>query len=172
MSEKKQSLFNRTFKTIVNKRERLLSGKINCIPIGFPRFEDEFPGIEQGKSILFTANSKVGKTQIADWMMLYNPIQQILDNNLDIRLKIFYFSLEMTSEQKMLSAFSNILYIKEGIRIAPKDLRSTSADRILSEEHLKIIQKYEPYFKKIEEHVEFIDDIRNPYGRKLLKNKV
>ena len=70
----------------------------------------------------------------------------------------------MTSEQKMLSAFSNILYVKEGIRISPKDLRSTKADDVLSQEILDIINKYEPYFKKIEEVVEFIDDIRTGYG--------
>jgi len=102
------------------------------------------------------------KTQIADWIFLYNTIQQVIDNNLNIRLKIFYFTLEMSKEQKMLSAFSNILYAKEGIRIAPKDLRSTKQE--LSEENLKLISKYEVYFNKIEEIVEFIDDIRNPFG--------
>jgi hypothetical protein len=70
----------------------------------------------------------------------------------------------MTKEEKMLSAFSNILYVKEGLRISPKDLKSTKADKILSENVLEIIRKYEPYFNKIEEVVEFIDDIRNPYG--------
>tara|TARA_R110000822_G_scaffold302649_2_gene426966 strand:+ start:18381 stop:19232 length:852 start_codon:yes stop_codon:yes gene_type:complete len=70
----------------------------------------------------------------------------------------------MSKEQKMLAAFSNILYIKEGIRIAPKDLRSTKATKVLSEETIHIIQKYKPYFDKIEEIVEFIDDIRNPTG--------
>lgn len=104
------------------------------------------------------------KTQIADWLFLYNTIQQVIDNNLNIRLKIFYFTLEMSKEQKMLSAFSNILYVKEGIRIAPKDLRSTKEDKVLSEENLELITKYKPYFDKIEEIVEFIDDIRNPYG--------
>lgn len=95
---------------------------------------------------------------------MYNPIQQIIDNNLNIRLKIFYFTLEMSKEEKMLSAFSNILYIKEGVRIAPKDLRSTKSDNILSDENLLLIEKYEPYFNRIEEIVEFIDDIRNPTG--------
>ena len=95
---------------------------------------------------------------------MYNTIQQVVDNNLNIRLKIFYFSLEMTADEKMLSAFANILYIKEGIRLSPADLKSTKADNILSEDVLRIIAKYEPYFKKIEEIVEFIDDIRNPYG--------
>lgn len=105
-----------------------------------------------------------GKTQIADWLFLYNTIQQVLENNLKIKLKIFYFSLEMTKEEKMLSAFANILYIKEGLRIAPKDLKSTKADRILSEDVLLIIEKYKPYFEKIEEIVEFIDDVRHPFG--------
>lgn len=71
----------------------------------------------------------------------------------------------------MLSAFSNILYVKEGIRVSPQDLRSTKADNILPKETLKIIKKYEPYFKKLEEIVEFVDSTRNPYGiYKLVKD--
>lgn len=104
------------------------------------------------------------KTQIADWLFLYNTIRQVIDNNLKVKLKIFYFTLEMSKEQKMLAAFSNILYVKEGVRIAPKDLRSTKADNVLSDEILDLIKRYEVYFNKIEEIVEFIDDIRNPTG--------
>lgn len=156
------SLFNRTFDHIEDRRQRLLSGKINCIPWGLPRFEEESPGIEQGKSYCFTANSKVGKSQITDWLCLFNPIQQIIDNNLNIKLKIFYFSLEMTAQEKMLSAFSNILFLKEGIRLSPKELKSTKKDKILDDEILDIIKKYEKYFKKIEEIVTFIDDVRRP----------
>jgi hypothetical protein len=89
------NLFNRTFNYIVNRRDRILSGKINCIPWGLPRFEKQNPGIEQGKYYLCSANQKVGKTQIVDWLFVYNSIQQILDNNLNIKLKIFYFSLEI-----------------------------------------------------------------------------
>lgn len=104
------------------------------------------------------------KTQIADWLFLYNTIRQVVDYNLNIKLKIFYFTLEMSKEEKMLSAFSNILYVKEGIRLSPKDLKSTKKDGILSEEIINIIKKYEYYFEKIQEIVEFVDDIRNPTG--------
>ena len=97
-------------------------------------------------------------------MCLYNPIKQVIDNKLNVRLKIFYFTLEMSKEQKMLSAFSNILYVKEGIRIAPKDLKSTKESRMISQETLDTIAKHKPYFDKIEETVEFIDNIRNPTG--------
>lgn len=53
------SLFDRVYDSIRKRRERLLNGKINCIPWGLPRFEEELPGVEQGKYYLITANSKV-----------------------------------------------------------------------------------------------------------------
>lgn len=104
------------------------------------------------------------KTQITDWLFLYNIISQIIENNLNVKVKIFYFTLEMSKEEKMLAAFSHILYVKEGVRIAPEDLSSVRADKILSQETLDIIEKYSDYFKKIEEIVEFVDDVRNPTG--------
>ena len=55
------SLFKRVHENLVTRRDRLLSGKINCIPWGLPRFENQLPGIEQGKYYLITANSKVGR---------------------------------------------------------------------------------------------------------------
>ena len=54
-------LYSRVYKDLVNRRNRVLSGKVNCIPWGFSRFEKELPGIEQGKYYLLTANSKVGE---------------------------------------------------------------------------------------------------------------
>ena len=164
MSEIKKSLFSRVYENIVNKRERILSGKVNCIPWGLPRFEESSPGIEQGKYYQITAQSKAAKTQLTDWLFVFNTIKQIIDDNLDIRLKIFYFSLELSKEEKMLACFANILYVKEGLRIAPTDLKSTHAKKVLSSEVLEIISKYQKYFDKIEEIVEFIDSVRHATG--------
>ena len=160
----KDKLYERVLSTIEQRRQRLLDGKINCIPWGLPRFEKVIPGIEQGKYYLLTANSKVGKTQIADYLFMLNPLIQILDSNLNVRVKIFYFSLEMTKEEKMLSLFSHILYIKEGVRLSPTQLRSTNNGEPLPPEIIELIKNYESYFKKIEEMVIFVDDIRNGYG--------
>lgn len=55
------SLYNRVYNNLVKRRDRLLAGKINCIPWDLPRFENELPGIEKGRFYLVTANSKVGK---------------------------------------------------------------------------------------------------------------
>ena len=43
------------------RKENLLKGGVNCIPLPFPRFRSEIPGIEQGQYVLVTANQKVGK---------------------------------------------------------------------------------------------------------------
>jgi len=164
MSEKKISLFERTYNSIVNKRERILSGKINCIPWNLPRFEKECPGIEQGKYYLITAQSKGAKTQLTDWLFVYNTIQQVIDKGLDIKLKIFYITLEMSKEEKMLSCFANLLFIKEGVRVSPIDLKSTSKERPIDPKTLELIAKHQDYFNKIEEIVEFVDSVRNPTG--------
>ena len=161
---KDNSLFQRVYKNLQNRRERILTGKINCIPWNLPRFEEESPGIEQGKYYLLSANQKIGKTQITDWLFVYNPILQIIDNNLNIKLKIFYFSLEMSKEEKMLQCFANILYLKKGIRLSPTDLKSTRIDKVLSEDVLDAIAECQPYFDKVEEIVEFVDSIRHPFG--------
>lgn len=95
---------------------------------------------------------------------MFNPIFQIIENNLPIKLKIFYFSLEISKEEKMLMLFSNLLYLKEGIRISPTDLKSTKRNKMVSEDVIAIIKKYEHYYEKFEEIVEFHEDIGNPYG--------
>ena len=55
------NLYERVLNRITEKRQRLLDGKINCIPWGLPRFEKIAPGIQQSNYYLITANSKVGK---------------------------------------------------------------------------------------------------------------
>ncbi len=57
----KKTLYSRVYENLVDRKNRILSGKVNCIPWGLPRFENELPGIEKGKYYLITANSKVGR---------------------------------------------------------------------------------------------------------------
>lgn len=41
------------------RRERVLQGKYNCMPFPFERFRKVYPGFEQGKFVILTANQKV-----------------------------------------------------------------------------------------------------------------
>lgn len=159
-----KTLTGRTLSLIEERRNRILEGKVNCIPWGLPRFEEFSPGIEKKKYYIFSANSKIGKTQITDFLTLFNIAKRLVDGVLDVPVKIFYFSLEMTAEEKMLSCFSHILYVYENIRLSPTELKSTSSKKILDESVLETLKKYKKYFDKIEEIVIFIDDVRTGYG--------
>lgn len=65
---------------------------------------------------------------------------------------------------KFLSLISNLLYIKENIRISPTDLKSTNANKVLDEKTLKLIEKYREYINKMSSCIEFIDSVRHPTG--------
>lgn len=41
------------------RRERIIEGKYNCLPFPFKRFRKVYPGVEQGKFVIITANQKV-----------------------------------------------------------------------------------------------------------------
>lgn len=167
-------LFNRVVADIKANRERKLKGLDNCIPWGLPRFEAlGNPGIQQGRYYNITANSKVGKTQITDWLFLYNAFNFVKQSNSNIKLRIFYFSLEMSKEEKLRQALSNKLYLdsKGKVRITPTKLRSIGKNDLLPEEIVADVETYSEYFDEFEKIVTYIDDIRNPYGEQLIKNK-
>ena len=104
-------LFNRVYEDIKRRRQKILSGKINCIPCSFPRFQSEWPGVEQSKFYLLTAQQKVGKTQFADKMFLYDPFFYAFNHPDTIRIKIIYFSLEISAEEKYKQFICHLLYI-------------------------------------------------------------
>jgi len=158
------NLFDRVCNNIKNRRERILTGKINAIPWNLPRFEEYSPGIEKGKYYIITGQTKSAKSQITDHLFVYNAFRQIKENNLPIKLVIKYFSLEMSKEEKILQFLCNLLFTKSGMKIiiSPTNLRSTR--KAVDEAILKYIQDEKEYIDSFLECVEFIDNIRNPFG--------
>jgi len=95
---------------------------------------------------------------------MYNPIDYIINNKTNIKLKIFYFSLEMSKEQKLRQSICNYLYVKSKgkYKIDPKNLRSVKNP--VSEEILNEVEGSKEHFDKFQEVVTFIDNIKNPTG--------
>lgn len=162
------SIYIRVLDDLKARRDRIITGQINCIPSPFPRFRSTYIGIEKGKYIIVTANTKVGKTQVADYLFLYTPLFYALSNPDKIRLKIFYFSLEMSAAEKYRQLMTHMLYIFSNgkLRIDTKHLRSVNETEPLSEEILTILESdtYKRVYQFFEENVHIIDDIRNPFG--------
>lgn len=163
-----QKIYERVIEDLIERRARILRGEINCIPSPFPRFRNTFIGTEQGKYIIVTASTKVGKTQVGDYIYLYNSLFYAYNNRDKLRVKIFYFSLEMSAAEKYRQLMSHLLYILSNgkVRIDPKNLRSVNEEKPLPQAIIDLLQTdlYKSVLEFFEEHVVILDSIRNPYG--------
>lgn len=140
------------------------SGKYIGLPLPFPRMRQQFPYITKGRYIITTANSKIGKTQITDFLFLYWVFIFQKEMKTNFKFKIFYFSLEMAKEDKIKAAISFFLYYYKGIKMGADKLASQYDSYILEDKMLHEIESIKPIMDEFLKMVEFIDEIRNPYG--------
>jgi hypothetical protein len=158
--------FDRALEKLKERRKRILEGKINCIPLSFSRLRAWLPGIEKKRYNIITANQKVGKSKLADYILVYEPFFYVLEHPEQVRLNILYFTLEMGKEEKFYEFLCHLLFRLDNIRISPTDLKSTSADRPVPENVIELLEseKYQRYIDKFKETVIYIDHERNPTG--------
>lgn len=149
-------LKQRIIKTLVERRNKVLNGGVNCIPLPFKRFRSEWPGIEQGKYYLVSGSTKAAKTQLANYLFVYNTVMWTYKHKDIIKPRIFYFPLEETPENITLRFMAFIIsYLTEGrIVISPTDLKSTDERKPLPQEVLDIMDSLE--FNAILDHYESI----------------
>lgn len=159
------SLRERVILGLEERRERVINGDINCIPLPFKRFRSELPGIEQGKYYLISGATKASKTQLTNYLFMYNTILYSYYNQGIIQPKIFYYNLEETAEAITLRFMSYLLYTLSNKRISPTDLSSTNAESPLEEEIIDLLrsEEYTNILDYYEEVVSFMSS-RNPTG--------
>lgn len=159
-------IFDRALEKLKSRRNRVLNGQINCIPLTFPRLRTWLPGIEKRRYTVCTANQKVGKSKLCDYMYVYEPFFYMINHPEQLRFKVLYFTLEMGKEEKFYEFLCHLLYRLDGIRIDPTNLKSTNAEYPCPERILELLEsdKYQEYIRKFKETVIYIDDVRNPTG--------
>lgn len=145
------------------RRQRLLDGKFNCIPLPWERFRRVFPGIEQKRYIVVTANQKVGKSKFVDNLFVYEVLFFTMEHP-EVKVKIFYFSLEMDAASKEDEFNCYLLYRLSNIVISPTELRST--DHPVDEKILDLLEseEYQKYITAFKNLVTFVETERNPTG--------
>lgn len=159
------SIFKRVYSTIKSNKEVCEAGGYVAIPWDLPRLSTVLPGIQRAKYVIVSANQKVGKTQITDFLFLHQPYEFYLKNpTANIKPRIFYFSLEMSKESKIMSVISYKLFKEYGISKSPEELLSVFKGKVVDSATLKLIEPYESFFDEFEKRVTFIDNIRNPFG--------
>lgn len=159
------SLIKRLYTHLETRREKILSGQINCIPLPFYRFRSEIPGITQGTYYLVSGATKSGKSQVTNYLFVYNSILYSYNHPEQVTPKIFYYNIEETAESITLRFVSYLLYTLDNIRISPIDLESTNSNNPLSKDILDLLNtdKYLNILKFYEEHVSYMGS-KNPTG--------
>ena len=167
-------LVDRVLDFLQERRNNILEGNINCIPLPFSRFRKELPGIEQGVYYLVSGATKSAKTQITNYLFVYNTLFYAFNHKEKVHPKIFYYNLEETPESITLRFMAYLLYrfSNKEIRISPTDLKSTDETKVLSQETLDLLKspRYKEMLNFYEECVEYRTS-RNPTGKKDLEVK-
>lgn len=158
------SKFQEVLKDLQDRKDRAESGLYNCIPLAFPRFRRFLPGTEMSKYIIISANQKVGKSKLCDYLYIYDPLFFIMDNP-NLKIKVLYFSLEISPKEKYNEFLCHLLYRLDGIEIDTKRLKSVDKDHPVDSRILNLLstERYQRYIRKYEETVQYFD-IKNPTG--------
>lgn len=156
------SLIKRVKDELQERRLKLLSGKVNCIPSPFIRFSRDFVGIEQHCYYLITSFSKGGKSQLGAYIFIFHPLLYAMQHPDKVRIKVLYFNLEENQERVVQRFMSYLLYKFKGLRYSPRDLRSTKCP--VSSEILDLFDKdLKAFLEFFEENVIF-STTGNAYG--------
>lgn len=146
-----------------NKQTRL-EGKLLGIPwLDLPRFNRVLPGIQKGRYYGVTANQKVGKSMLANFLFVYQPIKwAFIHQNID--LKIIYFSLELSEEELKRQIICNRLASEYKVFIDPQNLAAMFEAFIPNEEVFELIKKEKEYFDFVDSVLTIVTNVRNPTG--------
>lgn len=160
-------LINETLDYLDERRERLLSGKVNCIPSPFVKFRNDFVGIEQETYYCVTANQKAAKSQFTSFLFLYTPILYAFANPDKVRVKIFYAPLEESKRKVVMRFMRYLLYVRSSfkIRVTHNELTSVLEGYPVDEGILKTLRSadYKDILDFFEDRVVFLPD-KNPTG--------
>ena len=160
-------LVQRVLQNAEERRERILSGKVNCIPSPFKTFRYDFPGVELGTYYLVSGGAKSSKSKITNFLFLFNSILYAYHHPDLVRLKVFYALLEEKAENITGKFICYLLYVLSDmkIRIDIKTFKSVDKDRVLSQDILDLLGtiEYQSILRFFEEHVVWIPD-RNATG--------
>lgn len=153
-------------KDIEERRNTVMQGGINCIPWPFPRFRLEVPGIEQEQYVVITANEKVGKSQLTNFIYVYHVLDYAFEHKDQCSVHIIYFALEESIPRIIQRYMSYLLWKFDKERIPPTDLRSTSSDFPLGDDIIEKLnsEKYQERLRFFDECVQFETEDTNPTG--------
>lgn len=117
-------------------------------------------GMHQARYYLIGADSSVGKTTMMDFLYILNGYWQA--KILGRKLYIFYYSFEISREQKMLRWISYFVYLLYGESLPADYIDGKITGMRLTDKHLKMVQYATVYVEEMMETIVFVEDPLHP----------
>lgn len=131
-----------------------LAGDLTVLDIKMKRLSTYIHGLMNDRIFLIGADSGVGKTTLADWMI----ISAILDAiKRGIPIKVRYYSWEISRAMKEAKLLSMFIYIMYGERFASDYLLGRMPEYLPSEKHLGYVMAAYKKIQIVMKHIEFIE---------------
>lgn len=142
-----------------------LIGGNKGLPHGFSRLTEYIPGIQQGTYYLVAAESSVGKSAFVNNSFVFNPIDWYLanKNNTNIKLKIHYYSFEISTQMMLHKAVCRKIYLEYGILLDVNYILSRGKYKV-AQEHYDLIMQNLNYFDEMQDILYILDVPDNPTG--------
>lgn len=155
----------RYFDVLVEDINRGQQGLNVGLPFGFPRLTEYVPNIQQGTYYSIGGEAGSGKTSLTDNMFVLNPIQWYLENKnrTDIKIKILYFSFEVTLVNKIAKFAAWKLYQNKKILVDINYIKSRGNNKIDNKIKNAILE-LEEEIDILESIIEIYDEPLNPTG--------
>lgn len=154
------------FEQTLNEVNKGLEGRNMGISMGIKSIGNEICNLLPSTYYLIGGESGTGKTAFVDTLFCINPIDAILAGKTNKKLKIFYDSLEISKQRKIVKWTCLRLFKKYGIILDSKELLGMRENKISQEIYDKI-KKERNYFEKVEDFIVFNDKPIHPTGIKI-----
>lgn len=133
------------------------------LPYGIPSLVPYVPNIQRETYYLIGGETGSGKTALCDYMFLYSPFEYIMNTETDFKLKILYWSFEISIEAKIAKGVCQKIWKDYKVLVDTNYIFSRGENRI-SQEIYDLVLKTRKYFEKMEDMVQIIDLSTNPTG--------
>lgn len=142
---------------LFNLIKRGLLGLNKGLAMGLPKLEKIVDGIQRSTYTVLAGGTGSGKTTLALYSYVYRPLVDNLAKPLEERkrIKILYFSLEMSAEILLAKLLSLHIYETYGVELSFKQI--ISKQDILTDEQFSLIEKCQPWLEEISEHLIIYD---------------
>jgi replicative DNA helicase len=152
-----------SFEKLNEEVNKGLSGNNNGIPMGFDRL-NRYIGIRKSMFFLIGGNTGSGKTSFIDDCFVLNPFDWYISNQnkTDIKLKIWYRSMERSSTYKYAKWICRRIFLDHGVSISVNKLLGWTEK--MNEDEYNLFLSYQSYMEQMKDVITVIEGPENPVG--------